>query len=120
MERPVGPAEPDPDHASHDPLPTPDPRRLPRAAPVFFLALSLIAGCHSPRSEDALARAFADGRLRFGADKEGGGPYVYPDPADPRAVTGFEVELMDLVAGALGPRPEFVQAQWDTLLPTLS
>ena len=39
------------------------------------------------------------GYLVWGADSEGGGPYVYPHPADPRRITGFEAELADLLAG---------------------
>ena len=38
------------------------------------------------------------GELRYGSDMEGGGPYAYPDPNSPRGVTGFEVELMALLA----------------------
>jgi polar amino acid transport system substrate-binding protein len=33
---------------------------------------------------DALAEIQRRGVLVWGADAEGGGPYVYPDPADPR------------------------------------
>jgi polar amino acid transport system substrate-binding protein len=57
--------------------------------------------------------------MTFGSDKEGGGPYIYPDPRNPRAVTGFEVELVDLLARELKVRPEFSQGQWDTLLQIL-
>ena len=50
---------------------------------------------------------------------EGGGPYAYPDPKSPRDVTGFEVELMTLLAQELGVTPEFSQGQWDKLLKLL-
>ena len=33
------------------------------------------------------------GYFTWGADEEGGGPYVFPDPADPTRRTGFEVDL---------------------------
>lgn len=55
------------------------------------------------------------GILRWGADKEGGGPYVYPHPQDPTRVVGFEVELADLLAQRLGVRAEFCQGQWERL-----
>lgn len=55
------------------------------------------------------------GTLRWGADEEGGGPYVFPDPADPTRRMGFEVELADLLAQRLGVRAEFCQGQWDRL-----
>ena len=55
------------------------------------------------------------GELVWAADQEGGGPHVFPDPADPRRITGFEVELADLVAGELGVKARFQQGQWDRL-----
>jgi polar amino acid transport system substrate-binding protein len=50
---------------------------------------------------------------------EGGGPYAYPDPGSPRGVTGFEVELMTILARDLGAEPVFSQGQWDKLLQVL-
>jgi polar amino acid transport system substrate-binding protein len=45
--------------------------------------------------------------FRWAADPEGGAPYVEADPADPSRVQGFEVEIADLVARALGRTPRF-------------
>src|SRR6185295_9810978 len=53
--------------------------------------------------------------LVWGADQEGGGPYVYPRDADPSEVTGFEVEIAAELARALGVKSHFFQAQWDKL-----
>ena len=66
-----------------------------------------------------LERVHSSGKLRYGSDMEGGGPYAYPDPKSPRDVTGFEVELMALLARDLKAAPEFCQGQWDMLLPLL-
>ena len=55
------------------------------------------------------------GELVWAADQEGGGPHVYPDPADPRKLAGFEVEFASLLAEELGVRPRFQQGQWDRL-----
>jgi polar amino acid transport system substrate-binding protein len=68
-----------------------------------------------PDDGDTLAKVRARGRLIWGGDAEGGGPYVYPDPANPRGVTGFEVELAQALAAELGVRAEFFQAPWDDL-----
>lgn len=57
----------------------------------------------------------ARGELVWGADQEGGGPYVYPDPADPSRLLGFEVDLADLLAAELGVKARFFQADWSTL-----
>ena len=46
--------------------------------------------------------------LRWAADPEGGAPYVEADPADPSRVQGFEVEIAELVARALGRTPRFM------------
>jgi polar amino acid transport system substrate-binding protein len=59
------------------------------------------------------------GKLRYGSDMEGGGPYAYIDPKSPRDVTGFEVELAAMLARDLGVTPEFRQGQWDMLLRLL-
>lgn len=55
------------------------------------------------------------GTLIWGADQEGGGPYLFPDPQNPSHVIGFEVELADLIAGELGVRAQLYQADWNTL-----
>src|SRR5436190_4410939 len=59
------------------------------------------------------------GVLRWGADAEGGGPYVYPDPKHPEQFIGFEFELAQVLAEQLGVRARLVQNQWDQLIPAL-
>lgn len=68
---------------------------------------------------DGLADVKKMGKLRYGSDMEGGGPYAFPDPNAPREVTGFEVELMERLCKELGASPEFSQGQWDKLLQVL-
>lgn len=86
--------------------------------PVGFLAL-LICGCgHQPPSS-TLERIRREGKLTYGTDAEGGGPYAFPDRTAPGRVTGFEVELIGMLCGSVGPEPEMLQGQWDNLLPTL-
>jgi polar amino acid transport system substrate-binding protein len=81
----------------------------------FFLVFT---SCDAAQG-DALDRIHSSGRLRYGSDMEGGGPYAYPDPSSPRDVTGFEVELMASLGKDLGANPEFSQGQWDKLLQLL-
>jgi polar amino acid transport system substrate-binding protein len=66
-------------------------------------------------SADTLDDVRQRGALRWGADQEGGGPYIYPDTDDPTKVVGFEVELAELLAERLGVKAEFSQGQWDKL-----
>ena len=55
------------------------------------------------------------GELVWAADQEGGGPHVFPDPADGGRIIGFEVEFAELLAAELGVKPRFQQGQWDRL-----
>ncbi|MHB8970823.1 MAG: ABC transporter permease subunit [Pirellulaceae bacterium] len=64
---------------------------------------------------DTLAAIRQRGVLVWGADAEGGGPYVYPRDDDPNQFQGFEVELAQLLAAQLGVTAQFAQGQWDKL-----
>ena len=68
---------------------------------------------------DTLEEIERSHRLVYGADMEGGGPFVYPDPENPDALKGFEVEIIKLLAADLGAKAEFSQGQWDTLFELL-
>lgn len=57
--------------------------------------------------------------LRWGADPSGGAPYVYTDPANPDRYIGYEKEMVDALAAAMGRRAEFVPSDWETLVSTL-
>ncbi|MBI1901521.1 MAG: ABC transporter permease subunit [Planctomycetia bacterium] len=65
------------------------------------------------------APAQAQEVLRWGADKEGGAPYVFSPDDEPDRLIGFEIELADALAAKLNSRSEFVQGQWDQLLSVL-
>jgi polar amino acid transport system substrate-binding protein len=94
---------------------------LPPLALLCALCVAALNPLASPsRADDSLARVRSAGRLVYGCDAEGGGPYAYSDPADPARHVGFEVELMALLCGPLGPEPTLYQGQWDALLSTLS
>ena len=87
--------------------------------PVQLAALCIVAASLTQPltivADDGLDRIRGRGTLVWGADQEGGGPFVYPDPNDPTQLVGFEVELAQLIAEHLGVRPEFSQGQWDKL-----
>jgi polar amino acid transport system substrate-binding protein len=63
--------------------------------------------------------AKAGDELRWGADREGGGPYVYPNEADPARVEGFEVELAEALGRQMARKTRLVQCTWDQILPVL-
>ena len=64
---------------------------------------------------DTLDQIRQRGAIRWGADQEGGGPYIYPSPEDSTRVVGFEVDLMALLAARLKVKSEFRQCEWSSL-----
>ncbi|MCM2303096.1 MAG: ABC transporter substrate-binding protein/permease, partial [Elusimicrobia bacterium] len=76
----------------------------------FALLLLLAAGAHA---------APAAKTLRWGGDSSGGAPFVFQDPKDPAKTVGFEADLAAALAAELGLQAEFVQNQWDSLVPGL-
>lgn len=57
--------------------------------------------------------------LVWAGDAEGGAPYVFPDPRNPAAIIGYEVDLARALAEKMGRTSRFVQNQWDGLIPGL-
>lgn len=68
---------------------------------------------------DALGDVRRTGVLRWGADAEGGAPYVYHEASAPDKLIGFEAELASALASRLGVRAELAQENWDMLVPAL-
>jgi polar amino acid transport system substrate-binding protein len=60
------------------------------------------------------------GAFRWGADREGGCPFVSPREDDPTKIEGFEVDLAEALGRRTGQRAEFVQCTWDQMLPLLT
>ena len=65
----------------------------------------------------SVALAAAPSELRWGADAEGGAPYVFEQP--PGRLRGFEAELAELLAARLGRTARHVQGPFAELLPLL-
>jgi polar amino acid transport system substrate-binding protein len=91
------------------------PRRL-------ALLLVVAVGCgrdgdvSGGRTLDAIRQR---GEITWGADVQGGEPYVYEDPANPSHLIGFEVDIMDAIARRLGVTARMVQYGWSNLVPSL-
>lgn len=65
--------------------------------------------------DTSLVAQSASQELTWGADAEGGAPFVEADPTRPERVVGFEVEVARLIADGLGRTPRFVQAGFTSL-----
>ncbi len=88
-----------------------------RVTLVFVL---LLAGRSlSIFAADGLQAIHERGTLLWGADAEGGAPYVFPDPQQPDKLTGFEFDLAQALASRLGVQARMVQNEWDQLIPGL-
>ncbi len=82
-----------------------------RVLSASMLGAALVSTAAAADLDEVVAR----GELIWAADQEGGGPHVFPDPANPQRLTGFEVELAALLAEELGVKARFQQGQWDRL-----
>ncbi len=98
-------------------MPGMDGDRQPMA-PLWIAGLFLVP---SALSAGGLSEIQERGFFTWGADEEGGGPFVYTDPGDPARRLGFEVDLASALARELSQsfsRPieaRFAQGQWDKL-----
>jgi polar amino acid transport system substrate-binding protein len=59
--------------------------------------------------------AAAQQPFRWAGDPEGGAPFVEADPSRPDSLVGFDVEIADLIAHALGRPPEFINIQFQSI-----
>lgn len=89
-------------------------------APVLQIRLlTFLFGTLGLLGQDLWPEISRKGALRWGNDAEGGVPYIYHDPSDASRLIGFEVEFAEALCGRLGLRSEFVQNNWDLLVPVL-
>jgi polar amino acid transport system substrate-binding protein len=59
------------------------------------------------------------GELRWAADAKSGAPYVFVDPDHPDQFRGFEYDMLQKIAQAMGKKLVVVQNEWDSLIPGL-
>ena len=87
--------------------------RSPRQILIVVILLTICDA--TPARADSLESLRSRGTLVWGADQEGGGPFVYPAEDDANRLIGFEVELAELIATHIGIKAQFQQGQWDKL-----
>jgi polar amino acid transport system substrate-binding protein len=86
---------------------------------VVLLGLVAAACSGDGPKGNSLAAIQKRGELTWGADLQGGEPFVYEDPANPSQVIGFEVDIANAIARRLGVKAKFVQYNWSNLVPSL-
>ena len=89
------------------------------AALVIAVGVAGLVGCGDGSSGDTLANIKKAGVLKWGADAEGGGPFVFRDEKDTNKIIGFEMDMMEKIAGHMGVKAERQQAEWEKLIPAL-
>lgn len=93
---------------------------MTRGLVFIAMACALIAcGNSADPAGHTLAGIQQRGEITWGADIQGGEPYVYEDPENPSQLIGFEVDIMAGIAKRLGVKPKFVQYNWSNLVPSL-
>ena len=85
-----------------------------RTVAILFVLL-LTTMIRPAMAGDTLAAAKASGSLSWGADQEGGAPYIFPSETDQQTLIGFEVELAAALTKEMGIKIAFQQSQWDAL-----
>lgn len=79
------------------------------------MVLVLLAGAGGVAPQAARAEQ----PLHWGADASADVPYTFHDPNDQSRLTGFEYDLMQSLGEHLGKSLQFVQNDWDGLIPGL-
>jgi polar amino acid transport system substrate-binding protein len=80
-----------------------------------WLLACLLAACLAATA--AAQNDLDKDRLLWGADSDGGAPYVFKDPADPERHLGFEVDLAEALSRAIGKPIVFTPYQFDSIIP---
>ena len=91
-------------------------RRLVAWLALAALALTL-GSCHRRELGGTLGKIKARGTITWGADLQGGEPYLWLD--DSGTLVGFEVDVMDAVARRLGVKAKMTHYNWVNLVPLL-
>lgn len=84
---------------------------------VLLIALASCSSGEEPGG--TLAKIHARGEMTWGADMQGGEPYLYEDPANPQHLIGFEVDIAHAIARRMGVEVRFIQYNWSNLVPSL-
>ncbi len=86
----------------------------------ILLPLSGIATAQSQLETSTLESIKQRGYFTWGADAEGGAPYVFVNPDNPNELIGYEIDMANEIASRLGVKAVMKQNAWDALVPALN
>ena len=89
---------------------------------ALFALIALMTAAPAALFAADSAQGASDGGekvLRWGGDSEGGFPYMFSDPKDPKKLIGFEVDIVNALCREMGRKPVYVNNAWDNLIPGL-
>ncbi len=86
---------------------------------IFLTSFVLAALSFGIVHADTLAQIRASRTLTWGGDIQGGEPYVFENPENPKELIGFEADIMNEIGKRLGVTPVFKQNAWSNLVPAL-
>ncbi len=84
-----------------------------------LITLGIGCGTRSDPAGQTLAGIKQRGEITWGADIQGGEPFVYENPENRSELIGFEVDIMNAIARRLGVKARMVQYAWSNLVPSL-
>ncbi|MDD2973275.1 MAG: amino acid ABC transporter substrate-binding protein [Lachnospiraceae bacterium] len=93
-------------------------KRIIGLAVALTLTAGVLTGCGAGKEtkDDSLRQIQEAGVIKIGTEGTYA-PYSYHDDAG--NLTGFDVEIAQLVAEKLGVKPEFVETKWDSMIAGL-
>lgn len=83
------------------------------------ITLGIGCGTSADPQGQTLAGIQQRGEITWGADIQGGEPFVYENPENRKEIIGFEVDLMAEIARRLGVKARLVPYAWSNLVPSL-
>jgi polar amino acid transport system substrate-binding protein len=90
-----------------------------RAFALLIATAVALGACGRDEHGHTLRALQERGYLTYGADLQGGEPYLYEDAADPTKIVGFEVDIANAIARRMGVTAKFIQYSWSNLVPSL-
>jgi polar amino acid transport system substrate-binding protein len=92
-------------------------RGVALVAIVVVVVVAIVGGCHRRKLGGSLERIQRTRQITWGADLQGGEPYLWLD--DNGTLVGFEVEIMSAVARRLGATASLRHNNWSNLVDLL-